>query len=38
MVFEAAANLHFTATVGEHYKYSRAIAQAYPVAHGIEMF
>lgn len=37
MVFEAAANLHFTATVGEHYKYGRAIAQANPAARGIEM-
>ncbi len=31
MVFEASANVHFTATVGQHYKYGRAIAQAYPV-------
>ena len=38
MVFEAAANVHFTATVGQHYKYGRAIAQAYPVVRGIEPF
>lgn len=31
MVFEAAANVEFTATVGQHYKYGRAIAHAYPV-------
>lgn len=31
MVFEAAANVHFTATVGQHYKYGRVLAQAYPV-------
>lgn len=37
MVFEAAANVHFTATKGEHYKYGRAIAKAYPVAKGIEL-
>ncbi|MBO5054128.1 MAG: phosphatidylserine decarboxylase [Muribaculaceae bacterium] len=37
MVFEAAANVHFTATVGQHYKYGRAIAKAYPVAEGLEM-
>ena len=37
MVFEAASNVHFTATVGQHYKYGRAIAKAYPVARGIEL-
>jgi len=37
MVFEAAANVHFTATVGQHYKYGRAMAKAYPVARGIEL-
>ena len=37
MVFEAASNVHFTATVGQHYKYGRAIGQAYPVARGIEL-
>lgn len=37
MVFEAAANVHFTATLGQHYKYGTAIAQAYPVANGLEM-
>ena len=36
MVFESAANVHFTATRGEHYKYGRAIAKAYPVITGIE--
>lgn len=35
MVFEAAANVHFTATVGQHYKYGRAIANAYPVTTGL---
>lgn len=38
MVFEAASNVHFTATVGQHYKYGRAMAKAYPVAQGIELF
>lgn len=37
MVFESASNVHFTATKGMHYKYGRPIAQAYPVAHGIEL-
>lgn len=37
MVFEAASNVHFTATVGQHYKYGRAMAKAYPVARGIEL-
>ena len=37
MVFEQAANVHFTATKGEHYKYGRAIAKAYPAVEGIEM-
>lgn len=37
MVFEAAANVHFTATVGQHYKFGRAIAKAYPVATGLDM-
>ncbi len=31
MVFEASANVEFTATLGQHYKYGRAIAHAYPV-------
>lgn len=37
MVFEAASNVHFTATVGQHYKYGRPMAKAYPVARGIEL-
>lgn len=37
MVFESASNVHFTATKGMNYKYGRPIAQAYPVAHGIEL-
>lgn len=37
MVFEQAANVHFTATVGQHYKYGRVIAQAYPVCRGLGM-
>jgi len=37
MVFESSSNVHFTAKEGMHYKYGRAIAQAYPVAKGIEL-
>lgn len=37
VVFEAASNVHFTAAVGQHYKYGRAIGQAYPVARDIEL-
>lgn len=37
MVFEQSANVHFTATVGRHYKYGTVLAQAYPVIDPYEM-